>query len=132
MRFAILAVALTMTSAGFPETEKDALKLFEKGRKECFEQKWKKAHKRFDEFRRKYSGSQYSDDVCFLAGNALEHIPGREKEAFETYTALLNDYPDSPWIDNAIIHQIRRAGSPFVCQPSSASTKNTGTILIGK
>jgi hypothetical protein len=79
------------------------------------DQKWAEAIGLFNEFQEKYPGSKYEDDVLFWTGYSQEQLPGHRQEAFDNYTKLVNKFPNSTWVDDALGHQITLA-EQFILQ----------------
>ena len=84
-------------------------KLYNEGKNACIDHNWNKAINRFEKFMDRYPESQYMDEVQFWLGYSLEKIPERQVEAFKTFGNLVKNYSNSPWRDNAMVHQIRLA-----------------------
>src|SRR4030043_620293 len=81
-------------------------KLHIQGRKYIHDRQWEKAVETYGELLTSYPGSLFKDDARFWIGFAYEQIPGKEKEAFDRYQKLVDSVPASPWVDDAVIHQV--------------------------
>ena len=79
------------------------------------DQKWEEAIALFDEFLQKYPDSKYEDDVLFWMGYSKQELPGQSQEAFDTYSKLVNNFPNSTWVDDAQRRQITLAET-FIMQ----------------
>lgn len=95
--------------------ENKAKDLYKKGRKKTLEQKWDKAIDIYEELVDQFPGSRYEDDAKFWIGYCLEKMPERHQDAFSAFLALTQEFPNSSWIDDAIIHLIGLA-EEFVMQ----------------
>ena len=89
--------------------DQDEVILNRKGRKYIRERKWEKAIQTYEYLLHKHTGSLYSDDALFWIGFSYEQIPGKEREAYKNYKRVIEAYPQSPWVDDATIHQISLA-----------------------
>jgi GWxTD domain-containing protein len=89
-----------------PDEIRDA---YQAAKMKSMDRKWTEAISLFDEFLEKYPGSKYEDGVLFWTGYSQEQIPGQSREAFNTYSTLVNNYPNSTWVDDALGHQITLA-----------------------
>jgi hypothetical protein len=106
----VLFTALALQSTLFAfNYENNARELYDKGKKHCLKQEWQKAVDTFQEFITQYPESQYVDDVQFWHAYSLEKMPNKKYEAFEIFSNLPDDFPDSPWADDAVVHQIQLA-----------------------
>lgn len=81
-------------------------KLYNKGKKFVYERQWDKAIETYNRLLNEYPGGLYNDYAQFYIGFSLEQVHGREREAFEKYQRVIENYPKSPWVDDAVIHQI--------------------------
>ena len=100
LSFFIIIICVSQLTAG---EEQD---MFLEAKKKCIAQEWREAINLMEEFLDTYPESRHADDAKFWIGYCQEKIPGRQKDAFITYDALVNRYPQSPWVDDAIVHQI--------------------------
>ncbi len=80
--------------------------MFLDAKKKCIAQEWQEAMGMMEHFLEKYPDSRHADDAKFWIGYCQEKIPGRENEAFFTYDALVNRFSQSPWVNDARVHQI--------------------------
>jgi hypothetical protein len=104
--FILLAVFVSGLSAQDPDEMRDA---YQVAKMKAADQKWAEAVALFDEFLEKYPDSKYEDDVLFWIGYSQEQLPGQRHEAFNNYSKLVNNYPNSTWVDDAVGHQITLA-----------------------
>jgi len=97
----ILIIVYVITLAA--DDERD---MFLDAKKKCLTQEWREAINLMEEFLEKYPGSRHADDAKFWIGYCQEKIPGRLGDAFFTYEALVRGFPESPWVNDALVHQI--------------------------
>ena len=100
-----IVLALT-TSILLAQDKNDIKELYQEAKKKTFTREWRVAITLFEELLDKYPESKYSDDAKFWVGYCLEHLPDQREEAFEVYSELVNDKPNSSWVDDALVHQI--------------------------
>ena len=99
----ILVIVVFSAWAQDPDKIREA---YQEAKMLCINQKWTEAISLFDQFLEKYPDSKYEDDVIFWIGYSQEQLPGQKKEAFNTYSRLVNNYPQSTWVDDALNHQV--------------------------
>jgi hypothetical protein len=104
--FILLAVFVSGLLAQDPDEMRDA---YQAAKMKGADQKWAEAVALFDEFLEKYPDSKYEDDVLFWIGYSQEQLPGQRQEAFNNYSKLVNNFPNSTWVDDALGHQITLA-----------------------
>jgi GWxTD domain-containing protein len=73
------------------------------------QRKWEKAIETYESLLKNHTTSFYCDNALFWIGFSWEQLEGNEKKAFESYTKLTSQFPKSPWVDDAVIHQISLA-----------------------
>ena len=76
------------------------------GKKYVRERKWKQAIQTYNQLLNEQPEGQYSDDAAFWIGFSQEQIPGMEQSAFDSFDEVAKNHPNSPWMDDARIHQI--------------------------
>lgn len=105
--FIILSLPI---SIGFAQENEEAVrKLYQKAKKQSIAQKWDGAINLFQQLIDEHPNSQYKDDAYFWVAYCLEKRKDSEIDAFTTFERLVNNFPESPWVDDAIIHQISLA-----------------------
>ena len=100
-----LLVATSTVVSGSSKSEKD----FRNARKEVTKQKWEKASEKFAQFIKKYPEDEHLDGAMFWLGYSVENLEDGAEEAFSIFTDMTENYPESPWADNAMVHQINIA-----------------------
>lgn len=91
------------------QSEVEVQQLYEQAMEQCIAQQWDTAVETFRELIENYQDSEYHDDAYFWIGYCLEKKPDSKMEAFLAFDDLKEKYPESLWIDDAIIHQISLA-----------------------
>ena len=108
-----LIIVIALMSAfgtGRAQEEKASdTKLYQEARKKCFAQAWNEAIDLFQQIIDEHADSQYTDDASFWIGYCMENKSGSEVEAFVAFDNFVNDFANSPWVDDAIVHQISLA-----------------------
>jgi len=104
--FLLLAPALVRSA---PQSEAEIQKIYQGAMERCIAQKWDEALEAFRLLTENYPASQYHDDAYFWIGYCLEKKPDSKMEAFLAYDDLKQKYPESLWVDDAILHQISLA-----------------------
>ena len=97
---------ILIVSPAFAGEEQDR---FLEAKKKCISQEWYEAITLFEEFLDDFPESRNNDDARFWIAYSLEKIPGEQSEAFIAYSNLTSSQPESPWTDDAIMHQINLA-----------------------
>jgi len=87
----------------------EARKIFMEAKKNCIDQQWHNAIEHFEALLQQYPSSRYRDDAKFWIAYCLEKIPESSISAFFTFAELVEESPNSPWKDDAIMHQIKLA-----------------------
>jgi hypothetical protein len=87
----------------------DARKMFMEAKQKCIDQKWHDAIDLFETLLQNYPSSRYRDDAKFWIAYSLEKIPESSIDAFFNFAELVKESPNSPWKDDAIMHQIKLA-----------------------
>jgi len=105
---AVILLNLVLTASS-QENEKTDHELYQKAKRQCIEQEWEEAIHLFQRLIEEYPDSQYRDDAHFWIGYCLGKRTGSEIEAFITFENLISDFKNSPWVDDAVIHQIALA-----------------------
>jgi len=100
----ILIVIIGFSSIAW--NSNDDIKLHREGKKWVRQREWQKAIDSYNEILNKYPGSLYCDDAQFWIGFSWEQIPGGEQKAFQFFQKVVDNYSHSPWVDDAVIHQI--------------------------
>ena len=108
MCYAILVLVLlvNVSPAQDPDDVRDA---YQEAKMKCINRNWTEAISLFEELLEKYPGNKYEDDAIFWIGYSLEKLPDKRQESFDTYSRLVNNYPNSSWVDDAQVHQIALA-----------------------
>jgi len=78
----------------------------EKGQTLIKNKEWSEAVEYYQMYLIKEIGTSKRDDFQFWLAYALEHISGREEEAFEAYGNLLKFHASSRWADDGRVHQV--------------------------
>lgn len=99
---ALILLVLSLPNHAFPQERS----IYKRGRKYIQERKWGKAISAYDELIKTYPKSLYTDDAIFWIGFSLEQKEGEESEAFTWFARVVKFHPQSPWADDAYIHQI--------------------------
>jgi hypothetical protein len=110
--FTLTITALLISQAGMGMTQTkidDSEKLYQKAKKKSIDQKWIQSIDLFQQLIDAYPESVYRDDSHFWIGYCLGKSDDMETEAFLAFASLITRYPDSPWVDDAVIHQIALA-----------------------
>ena len=102
---AIIYVTLSV-SPGIASEDQER---FLEAKKKCINQEWYEAITLFESFLEDFPESRNNDDARFWIAYSLEKIPGKQSEAFMAYSNLTSNQPESPWTDDAIMHQINLA-----------------------
>lgn len=87
----------------------DEQDLFLSAKKKCIDQEWYEAINHFEQLLEKYPRSRYEDDARFWIAYSLEKIPEKQEEAFFAFSDFVADLKQSPWVDDALSHQINLA-----------------------
>jgi HEAT repeat protein len=82
-----------------------ATRLFEEGRDSIQEEKWEDAARQFDQFIKNFPGNEKIAAALYWLAMSQERLE-RFKNAQETVTVLLRDYPASSWAKDARTMQI--------------------------
>jgi GWxTD domain-containing protein len=98
-----------LISSWIPPANAQDAKIHQKGKKHIRARRWDKAIETYDQLVRKYPRSLYTDDAQFWIGFSWEQTRGQEKQAFASYQRVIDNYPGSPWVDDAVVHQISLA-----------------------
>jgi len=104
--FLLVLIIWVSLSAAFSDDIKDR---FNQGKKKYLEQKYTEAFDIFQQLSEESSPHSYRDDAQFWMGCCLEQIPERQMDAFFAFGKVSNDFPQSPWADDALVHQIHLA-----------------------
>ncbi len=102
----VLNLLVIVSVAQDPDEIRDA---YQEAKMKCIDRNWTEAIALFEELLEKHPGNKYEDDAIFWTGYCLEKLPGQSQESFNTYSRLVNNYPNSPWVDDAQVHQIALA-----------------------
>lgn len=103
----IVIIYITLSvSPGIASEDQDR---FLEAKKKCINQEWYEAITLFERFLEDFPESRNNDDARFWIAYSLEKIPGKQSEAFIAYSNLTSNQPESPWTDDAIMHQINLA-----------------------
>lgn len=102
----VLNLLVIVSVAQDPDEIRDA---YQEAKMKCIDRNWTEAIALFEELLEKHPGNKYEDDAIFWTGYCLEKLPGQSQESFNTYSRLVNNYPNSPWVDDAQVHQITLA-----------------------
>ena len=105
----LLAIVLMFHSTAFTQNDESAHRLYQHAIEQSLAQNWDLAIETFRELIEQYPGSQYQDDSRFWVGYCLEKKPNSQLEAFIAFGELQEKYPESLWVDDAVIHQISLA-----------------------
>jgi len=108
-KFLRIAAAIFITSAAA-----DGLYAFQKRDTEAYNacrnlihaRKWNKAVTCCSLFVRIHPSSSLADDALFWQAFALEQSHRDDSAALALYRSVETEYPQSPWADDAVIHQI--------------------------
>lgn len=84
----------------------EARKIYMEAKKKGIERKHTESINLFEKLLAEYPESSYSDDARFWIGYYMEKIPDKQMEAFSCFANLIENHSNSPWKDDAIIHQI--------------------------
>jgi hypothetical protein len=114
--FTLLICLISASSAQDPDEIRNA---YQAAKMKGVDQKWEEAIALFDEFLQKYPGSKYEDDVLFWMGYSKQELPGHSQQAFDTYSKLVSNFPNSTWADDAQRRQITLA-EKFIMQGKEA------------
>ena len=101
-------LSIVATCGAIDDNEK-AREKYMAAKKQCFEQKWNDAITLLEELLAEFPQGPYSDDALFWIGYCMEKIPDQQMNAFYAFEKLIKNHPSSPWIDDAIVHQISLA-----------------------
>ena len=101
--------------------------LHRRGRQYIRERKWERAVQTFRSLLKEHPNSIYADDAQFWVGYSLEQIPGKRRQSFDHYQKVIDNYPNSPWVDDAVIHQIILSKKLYL-----EGDKSAGRFLLGK
>ena len=104
----ILLLFFAVSGISQTKDESDYI-IHQKAKKYCIDQKWEKALDLFQQLIDDYPDSQYLDDAHFWIGYCLEKKEGSEIEAFLAFETLKDEFNNSTWVDDAIVHQISLA-----------------------
>jgi len=102
----IILVPLILVNASLAQDPDDIRDAYQEAKMKRSDQKWSEAISLFDEFLEKYSGSKYEDDSIFWMAYCLKKLPEKRQESFDVFSRLVNNHPNSTWVDDAQIHQI--------------------------
>ena len=98
--------------------------LHSKGKKYVRERKWDNVIQIYNQLLMNHSGSVYDDDAKFWIAFSQEQMAGMEKDAFESYEEIIEEHPNSPWRDDAVVHQI------YIAQKLSKSENGLYTAFL--
>jgi len=103
-----LLVLVLSISAFAPAQEGDAgaRKLYQKGLEQALAKEWNDAGQSFRQLIADYPESEYLDDAYFWVGHCLEHTAGDPGRVYDAYQDLSDRFPESSWVNNAVIQQI--------------------------
>lgn len=106
----VLLVFLLLFQQAFAGVDENAAgKLYKKAKKETISLKWDDGLQLFSELVDTYPGSRYEDDSQFWIGYCLEKKGGHSMEAFLAFSDLIQKFPKSSRVQDAIVHQIMLA-----------------------
>ena len=106
---AAFALLWIMSGVLWAQDKAEVLTLYQDAKRLSFDKEWTRAISQFEELLDKYPGNRYEDDAKFWIGYCLEKLPGKKQQAFDVYSQLIINYPQSPWVDDAQMHQIELA-----------------------
>jgi hypothetical protein len=101
--FIFLVLLISTSQAQDLDEIRDA---YQTAKMKSMDRKFTEAIALFDEFLEKYPGTKYEDGALFWTAYSQEQLPGQRKKAFNTYSTLVKNFPNSTWIDDALGHQI--------------------------
>jgi GWxTD domain-containing protein len=102
----ILSGFLLFTTAIFADAGDD---LFKKAKKKTVSQEWNEAIALYEEFIQEYAGHKNEDDAFFWLAYCLKKKNPDDIQAFLAFDELINTFPNSAWVDDAIVHQVGMA-----------------------
>lgn len=80
-------------------------RLYLEAKKHSFQQEWSAAAQLFQQLVKEYPKSHYHEEAQFWVGYCLEKS-GETKDAFDAFVKLEKMYPNSLWVDDAVMHRI--------------------------
>ena len=102
---AVIISATVIITSAFGQISQDSFQ-FQQCKKLIHKRVWQKAASCCSTFTVNYPHSIYTDNALFWQGFALEQQGNRTEDALKVFMTLNNKYPDSPWSDDASVHQI--------------------------
>lgn len=103
-----LLFEFSLFTSVWPGEDNPDKKLYNSAQKQILAKKWTEAVDKFQALVDGFPGSSYRDDSQFWIGYCLEKMD-QSQEAFMSYEKLTREYPNSPWVDDAKMHQIALA-----------------------
>ena len=110
----VFIISILFETNGYSKDDETAEEKYIEAKSCCIKQQWNKAIRKLEEIIDIYPQSRYEDDAHFWIGYCLEKIPDKQLDAFIQFDKVVNKFPNSPWADDAIIHQITIAEELFV------------------
>lgn len=105
----VLLLLIPVIGRSASQSDAEIQRIYQQAMEQCIAQKWDAALDAFRTLTENYPSSQYHDDAYFWIGYCLEKKPDSKMEAFLAYDDLKQKYPESLWVDDAILHQISLA-----------------------
>ncbi|MBN1894960.1 GWxTD domain-containing protein [bacterium] len=88
------------------DDRKEADHLYQEARRLTITQQWDKAVGLYQRFLNRFTENSNQDDALFWIAYCMEKKSGASMEAYQAYDELICQYPNSPWVDDAVVHQI--------------------------
>lgn len=105
-RVYLLAAAVCLVLFSSAHAFHEDQNLHRLGRRYIRSRKWERAIQTLGTLLNTYPNSHYADDAQFWIGFSYEQMPGNEKLSFGHYQRVVDAYPESAWVDDALVHQI--------------------------
>ncbi len=101
---AFLFLTVNITEAAAIHSQDTQLHL--DARQHIRQKNWGKAIHIYENLLTNYPESEYRDDAMFWIGFCYEQNPETKRNAFNHFQRFVSEYPNSVWINDAVIHQI--------------------------